>query len=62
MQRVCQLFGVDVFTDDGLMNHSLRTAIIDRQGAMVANIEGNRFTSDQLADLTKAVLDSTNRR
>jgi protein SCO1 len=32
VQRVCQLFGVDFFTDDGLMNHSLRTAIIDRQG------------------------------
>ncbi|HZM94974.1 MAG TPA: SCO family protein [Vicinamibacterales bacterium] len=62
VQRVCQLFGVDSFTDDGLMNHSLRTAIIDRRGAMVANIEGNRFTSDQLVDLTNAVLDSTNRR
>ena len=29
---------------------------------MVANIEGNRFTPDQLVDLTNAVLDSTNRR
>ena len=62
VQRVCQLFGVDSFTDDGLMNHSLRTAIIDRRGAMVANIEGNRFTSDQLVDLTRAVLNSTDRR
>ena len=62
VQRVCQLFGVDFFTDDGLMNHSLRTAIIDQQGRIVANIEGNRFTSDQLVDLTKAVLDSKNGR
>ena len=62
VQRVCHLFGVDFFADDGLMNHSLRTAIIDRQGKLVANIEGNRFTSDQLADLTKAVLDSKNGR
>jgi protein SCO1 len=60
VQRVCQLFGVDSFADDGLINHSLRTAIIDRRGAMVANIEGNRFTSNQLVDLTRAVLDSTN--
>src|SRR4029450_7651272 len=58
VQRVCRLFGVDFFADDGLMNHSLRTAIIDRQGALVANIEGNRFTSDQLADLTKTGPDS----
>jgi protein SCO1/2 len=62
VQRVCHLFGVDFFADDGLMNHSLRTAIIDRQGELVASIEGNRFTSDQLVDLTKAVLDSKNSR
>jgi protein SCO1/2 len=62
VRRVCHLFGVDFFTDDGLMNHSLRTALVDRQGAIVANIEGNRFTSDQLVDLTKAVLESSKGR
>jgi protein SCO1/2 len=61
VQRVCRLFGVDFFPDEGLMNHSLHTAIIDREGKMVANIEGNQFTADQLADLTKTVLDSKNR-
>jgi protein SCO1/2 len=58
VQRVCHLFGVDFFPDEGLMNHSLHTAIIDRQGRMVANIEGNQFTADQLSDLIKAVLNS----
>ncbi len=58
VQRVCHVFGVDFFPDEGLMNHSLHTAIIDRQGRMVANIEGNQFTADQLSDLTKAVLNS----
>lgn len=58
VQRVCHLFGVNFFPDEGLMNHSLHTAIIDRQGKMVANIEGNQFTVDQLSDLTKAVLNS----
>jgi protein SCO1 len=62
VKRVCQLFGVDFFPEEGLMNHSLHTAIIDRQGALVANIEGNRFTADQLGDLTKAVLDAKDRR
>jgi len=57
VQRVCHLFGVDVFPDEGLMNHSLHTAIIDRQGKMVANVEGNQFTADQLGDLTEAALD-----
>ena len=61
VQRACRLFGVDFFPDEGLMNHSLHTAIIDRQGTLVANIEGNQFTADQLGDLTAAVLDSKSR-
>jgi len=44
------------------MNHSLHTAIIDRQGKLVANIEGNQFTANQLGDLTEAVLDRKERR
>ncbi len=61
VQRVCHLFGVDFFPDEGLMNHSLHTAIIDRSGKLVANIEGNQFTADQLGDLTQAVLESKSR-
>ena len=61
VRRVCHLFGVDFFPDEGVMNHSLHTAIVDRQGKLVANIEGNGFTADQLGDLTGAVLDSRNR-
>ena len=61
VQRVCRLFGVDFFPDEGLMNHSLHTAIIDRTGRMVANLEGNQFTADQLGDLVKAFLDSKSR-
>ena len=61
VQPVCHLFGVDFFPDEGLMNHSLHTAIIDRQGKMVANIEGNQFTADQLGDLMEAVLGSKDR-
>ena len=56
VQRVCDAFGVDSFPDEGLMNHSLHTAIIDRNGKLVANIEGNQFTANQLADLTQTVL------
>ena len=56
VQRVCHAFGVDSFPDEGLMNHSLHTAIIDRNGKLVANIEGNQFTANQLADLTQTVL------
>jgi len=56
VQRVTSMFGMDYFPEEGLMSHSLHTAIIDRQGKLVANIEGNRFTADQLGDLVNTVL------
>jgi protein SCO1 len=56
LQRVCHLFGVHAFANEGLMDHSLHTAIVDRQGKLVANIEGNQFTATQLGDLTASVL------
>lgn len=54
--RVANLFGVDFFPDEGLMSHSVRTAVIDRRGVLVANIEGNTFTAAQLGDLVEATL------
>jgi protein SCO1/2 len=56
VRRICTLFGVNVFPDEGLMNHSLRTAVVDRRGRVVANIEGNQYTPEQLADLVAATL------
>jgi protein SCO1/2 len=60
IQRVSNLFGMDYFPDEGLMDHSLHTAIINRQGKLVTNIEGNQFTADQLGDLVQTVLNSRN--
>lgn len=57
VQRVCGWFGVDFFPDEGLMNHSTHTAVIDRTGTLKANIEGNRLTATQLGDLVGAVLE-----
>jgi protein SCO1 len=51
VRRVCALFGVESYLDEGLVNHSLHTAVIDRRGRLVANIEGNRYTPEQLGDL-----------
>ena len=56
VKRVCGLFDVDFFPDEGLMNHSSHTAVIDRQGRLVANIEGNEFTAIQLGDLVETAL------
>jgi protein SCO1/2 len=51
VRKVCALFGVEYFPDEGLMNHSLRTALVDRQGRIIASIEGNAYTPEQLGDL-----------
>jgi protein SCO1/2 len=56
IRYVCQLFGVQAFVNEGLIDHSLHTALIDRDGKLVANIEGNQFTATQLGDLTASVL------
>ena len=58
VQRVCNLFGMDFFQDEGLFNHTLHTVVIDRTGKLVANLEGNQFTADQLGDLVGTVMDS----
>lgn len=56
IRRVCDLFGEDYFPDEGLMDHSLHTVIIDRAGHLIANLEGNEFTAEQLGDLVQTVL------
>jgi protein SCO1/2 len=56
VQRVLDLFGVAAFGNDGLMDHSLHTAVIDRSGRLAANIEGNKYSADQLLDLIQSVI------
>jgi protein SCO1 len=56
VQRVCQLFGVHAFANEGLLDHTLHTVFIDRRGMLAANIEGNEFTAAQLGDLTESLL------
>ena len=56
VQRVCQLFGVHAFANEGLLDHTLHTVLIDRRGMLAANIEGNQFTAAQLGDLTERLL------
>lgn len=54
--RVCRLFGVDAFPDEGLISHSTRTAVIDRRGVLAASIDGNQYSVAQLGDLVETVL------
>jgi protein SCO1 len=56
VQRVLEMFGVSAFPNEGQMDHSLRTAFVARDGTLLANIEGNQYSSDQLVALTRTLL------
>jgi protein SCO1/2 len=58
VERALEAFGVAAFPDEGLMDHSLHTVIINRDGTLAANVEGNQYTADQLGDLIDCVLDA----
>jgi protein SCO1/2 len=57
IKRVSHMFGVDFWGDEGSIIHSFSTAVIDRQGTLAANLEGNQFTPQQLGDVVQTVLD-----
>ena len=56
VQKFCDRFGVAFYPDEGSFIHSLHTMIIDRQGKLAANLEGNEFTAEELGDLVQIVL------
>jgi protein SCO1 len=57
VERVCNAFGIQYWPEEGLITHSLQTAIVDRDGRLAATVEGKDFTPRQLGDLVGAVLD-----
>lgn len=59
IDRLCNKFGISVWPDEGLMTHSLHTFVVDRNGTLLANLEGNEFTADQLGDLVQTALAGT---
>jgi len=57
IERVCNAFGIEYWPEEGLITHTLQTALIDREGKLAATVEGKDFTPQQLGDLVGAVLD-----
>ena len=56
IKKVTSMFGVVFNPDMGVVTHSLHTVIIDRQGNLADNLEGNEFTAKQLGDLVDVEL------
>jgi protein SCO1/2 len=57
VQRVAGMFGMNFWSEEGLVTHSLRTVLLDRQGRLAVNLEGNSFSAEQLGDLLQTVMD-----
>jgi protein SCO1 len=56
IQQVCARFDMNYYPDEALLVHSFHTVVIDRQGNLATNIEGNDFTAKQLGDLVQTVM------
>jgi protein SCO1/2 len=57
IHAIAERFGMDFWNNEGYLTHSFHTVVIDRDGRLAANLEGNQFTADQLSDLVGTVLD-----
>ena len=49
--RVTSYFGVEFWPEEGLITHTLQTAVIDKEGKLAAQAEGKDYSGTQLADL-----------
>ena len=58
VSRVCSMFGVEFWPEEGLITHTLQTAVIDKEGRLAAQVEGKDYSGTQLADLVGQVLGS----
>jgi len=56
VKQVAGMFNMNFWRAEGLLTHSLHTVIIDRNGKLAANLEGNQFTPKQLGDLVQTVM------
>lgn len=57
IRQVAGMFGMNFWSEESLLTHTLHTVVIDRQGRLATNIEGNQFTAKQLGDLVQTVMD-----
>jgi protein SCO1/2 len=56
VRSVAALFGMNFWNDEGFWTHSFRTAVVDRDGRLLSNLEGNQFSAKQLGDVVENAL------
>jgi protein SCO1 len=55
--RMCEAFGIEFWPDEGLLSHTLQTAVLDRAGRLAGTIEGSAYSGRQLGDLIANVIE-----
>jgi protein SCO1/2 len=60
VKAVCRMFGLDYWREGIWFAHALHTLVVDRQGKLAANFEGNDFTPEQLGDFLAAEMTAHN--
>ena len=58
IRRLGQQFGLDFWPEEGVLIHSMRTAVLDRRGRLAASLHGRDFTPRELGDLVETVLNT----
>ena len=56
VKAVSRRFGLNFWPDEVYVTHSLHTLVIDRQGLLAADFEGNQFTARQLGDYVEVLM------
>jgi protein SCO1 len=62
IERLSGEFDMNFYPDEALLVHSFHTVVIDREGKLAANIEGNNFSAKQLGDLVETTLSQPNQQ
>jgi protein SCO1 len=56
IRKVAASYGMNFWRSEGSLTHTLHTVILDRDGRLAANLDGNQFTPQQLGDLVETVM------
>ena len=59
VRRVATDWGLVYWPEDGAITHTSRTALIGRDGKLVAMVEGSSYRTDQLTELIRRYLEVT---
>jgi len=56
VKAVTRQFGLNYWPEEGYLTHTMHTLVIDRQGRLAADFEGNQFTARQLGDYVEVLM------